>query len=544
MTGRKFAYAVFFLAAGMAASPAIASDDGLASPATVATRLPQFAAKVIGAPFSHRSPAFTASGDFIDLDGDKRPEIVQPFANYPPNGPNRAEPIKILKANPTTFAYSDATSSFITGAVPSLVHPRVFAKGDFNNDGRLDIFLGGHGYDAQPFAGETDSLLLSNAQGSHLTYKAPPGTKTFTHAIASGDINGDGIDDIYVGVLCCSADPGPYFLLGRNNAIPVVANDRLPPVVAQRTLKYTAAALVDVDGRKGKDLVLGSDGGHDSVVYLNNGAGSFNKAAPDIVLPPGLFGRNNTITLDILAVDLNSDGHPDLVLSQTMFNPFYQGYGLQVLMNRHGSFADETSNRLLNGSGFNQNGAWKSRIFAADFFGDGLVDLVVHGGCPTTSDTFVVWLNDGSGKFTPYKRMLFDADDTRSDCNFLYPIDVNLDGRSDLVRIAGVNQTTDQAWTYINLGPKGTGAASAPQIVRKPAALTVKAGAPLLLSVSARGQRPLRFQWFKDGKRVAGATRPVYRVAHAAASNAGKYEVHITNAIGSATSSSVTVTVN
>jgi hypothetical protein len=503
-----------------------------------AAELPVFAAPVAGAMFSHRAPSATTFGYPVDLDGDGRAEIVQPFLNFPPDHPNRPEPILLLRADPLTFAFSVANSSLMANSVPAFVHPRVFAKGDFNGDGRTDLFIGGHGYDTAPFHGEKDALLLSNRQNTkHVTRIPAPNAETFTHATASGDINGDGIDDLYVGTLCCSAT-GPYILLGRKDADPVVASGRLPGAVAQRTSKYASAALVDMNGGKGKDLVLGTDGGHDSVIYFNNG-GSFAKSKPDVVLPPGLFGRTNTIAVDILAADLNTDGYPDLILSQTKLKPFYEGYGLQVLWNSKNTvLTDKTAQTLLQGSGLKGDGHWKIRVFAADFYGDGITDFVVNGGCPNRGVDLVVWINDGAGTFTPYNRKLFDNTDARTDCNLLYPVDVNLDGRSDLVWIVGTGATTDQARTYRNLGVATPGTVK-PQIVRPPAAPTVKTGEEILLSVSARGQRPLHFQWLKNGNPIGGATKPVFRIAHAALPDAVNYSVRITNAAGSVTSGAV-----
>ena len=51
------------------------------------------------------------------------------------------------------------------GDVPGLVHPRKALPGDFNGDGRLDIFVAGHGYDHPPFPGEWPALILSTEDG-------------------------------------------------------------------------------------------------------------------------------------------------------------------------------------------------------------------------------------------------------------------------------------------------------------------------------------------------------------------------------------------
>lgn len=480
-----------------------------------------------------------------DLNGDGREELVVPFNNYPGLGPDVPEPIEVLEANPRTFAYSVATARLVNGVRPEFVHARVFAEGDFNDDGRSDLFIGGHGYDTAPFAGETDKILLSNTTGSQTGIIAPPGEPSFTHATASGDINRDGIDDIYVGTLCCGSTRGPYFLLGQAGSAPSVAEGLLPPAVANRERVYTGAALADVDGINGPDLVLGSTGDSDNVVFLNDGSGSFAASTP-MVLPPGLFGQASTITVDIAVADLNTDGRPDLLLSQTAASPFYQGFGLQLLVNTGGSFADETSSRLLAGSGFDAGGSWAERVFAADFYGDGFADIVISGK-EAGRETPVIWLNDGNGYFTPRSRSLFDRRDRKTYGLSIYPTDVNFDRRSDLVKVQSVGwsatQTPYRVWTYVNRGP-GRITGAAPTIMRQPVAVSVAASQPFLLSVAATGQRPLAIQWYKNGLAIPGATLPVFRVDSASAEDAGTYTVRVGSGNATTTSQGTDVVVN
>lgn len=516
----------------------------LASPAE-AQKLPTFKPKVAGKAFTHRNPAFLAGGWMTDLTGDGREELIVPFNNYPGLGPDVPEQIEVLEAHPRRFTYSLATPKIVTGIRPEFVHSRVFAEGDFNDDGRPDLFIGGHGYDTLPFAGETDKILLSNDVGSQTGIVAPPGELSYTHATASGDINGDGIDDIYVGTLCCGSSRGPYFLLGQAGGAPVVAEGRLPTAVANRTRVYTAAALTDIDGVNGLDLVLGSSGDSDNVAYLNDGTGSF-AASPALVLPPGLFGQGTTITVDIAVADLNTDGRPDLLLSQTAVVPFYQGFGLQVLVNNGAGFTDESTARLLGSSHLDPGGIWAERIFVADFYGDGFADIVLSGK-QAGRDTPVIWLNDGNGVFTPQSRALFDKRDRKVYGLSIFPTDVNFDRRTDLVKIQSTAwtsaRTTYRVWTYVNKGP-GRSAAVAPVITRPPAGVSVAQGEPFGLSVAATGQRPLAVQWFRDGIAIPGATAPVYRVVSASGGDAGSYTVRVGSGTATTTSAAVTVAVN
>ena len=66
-----------------------------------------------------------------------------------------------VNATPVEMYLNEGADAFrldngiFQGAVPGLVHPRKAIAGDFNGDGRLDIFVAGHGYDKPPFAGES-----------------------------------------------------------------------------------------------------------------------------------------------------------------------------------------------------------------------------------------------------------------------------------------------------------------------------------------------------------------------------------------------------
>lgn len=73
-------------------------------------------------------------------------------------------------------------------------------------------------------------------------------------------------------------------------------------------------------------------------------------------------------------------------------------------------------------------------------------------------------------------------------------------------------------------------------IGRAPAAETVKAGAPLVLSVNASGAVPLTYQWRFRGAPIAGATQATFTVPGAQAYDQGSYSVVVTNATGSVVS--------
>jgi outer membrane protein assembly factor BamB len=86
--------------------------------------------------------------------------------------------------------------------------------------------------------------------------------------------------------------------------------------------------------------------------------------------------------------------------------------------------------------------------------------------------------------------------------------------------------------------------AVAPQIGTQPANQTVSVGQTATFSVVAAGTAPLQYQWRKNGSAIAGATGPTYPTpATVSGDNGSSFSVVVTNAAGSATSSTATLTV-
>ena len=82
-----------------------------------------------------------------------------------------------------------------------------------------------------------------------------------------------------------------------------------------------------------------------------------------------------------------------------------------------------------------------------------------------------------------------------------------------------------------------------PVITSQPASATVLAGGTATFAVMANGTKPLSYQWQFNGTNLNLATNSSLAVGNAGAVNAGLYQVLVTNAYGSATSSVATLTV-
>jgi hypothetical protein len=83
----------------------------------------------------------------------------------------------------------------------------------------------------------------------------------------------------------------------------------------------------------------------------------------------------------------------------------------------------------------------------------------------------------------------------------------------------------------------------APAITMAPQSVAVTEGQPVELSVSASGTAPFTYQWRQDGVEIAGAVSATLSINAAGLSSAGDYDVVVSNASGSATSATATVTV-
>lgn len=288
--------------------------------------------------------------------------------------------------------FEDGTAEVIAGEVPAPVHARKVLVADFNGDAKPDIYIADHGYDQPPFPGNHDSLLLSNSSGK-LVYdpNSPTNQRVgFHHSAAAGDIDGDGDVDIFV----TDSSGQPYFLINDETGNFAADTSRVPSDLFRVAL-YTAE-LIDVDRDGFLDLLLS---GHEfeqfpTQVFWGDGSGFFNRAVSTILPPVAGWG----VAIDIDSEDLDHDGRRDLVITRTKGDPFYEGYYLQVVMQKdRRAFTDESLPRIIKDTTnwMGHTARWVEWIRLVDSNGDGYEDIVCDN-----MDRRLRWLNDGTGHFT------------------------------------------------------------------------------------------------------------------------------------------------
>ena len=279
-------------------------------------------------------------------------------------------------------------SSFFNGSPPGQIHPRKALTGDYNGDGKMDMFVIGHGWDFPPFPGEAPYVILSSENG----YNLGTGLNTlvgFQHAAASADIDNDNDIDVFV----TDTKDKPFFLINDGSGNFTKDSTKITDLTGQM---YTTE-LVDVDKDGFIDVLVTGHENTDfpSKVLWGNETGIWS-ISQSTTLPP-ITGLGTVIDIDVADIDL--DGDKDIFLTRTGDGSdrlaFYEGFKIQVLINQGGrTFSDESAERLNTGHSDTAN--WIDWIRIQDFNNDGFKDIVVDDA---TRD--LVWLNDGVGNFQP-----------------------------------------------------------------------------------------------------------------------------------------------
>ena len=193
--------------------------------------------------------------------------------------------------------------------------------------------------------------------------------------IATADVNGDGLPDVFLGG--GGGSPGKLLLQQKDGRF-VDANQG-QPWLADSQFDDWGAQFFDANGDGLPDLYVASGGYHLSPIsrllqgrlYINKGAGRFVRA-PASALPPML-----TSTATVRAGDFNGDGKPDLFVGGRLTPGGYPAPTRSYLLRNDGDhFTDVTEQvapELIHPGGMITDAVW------FDFDGDGKLDLVTVG---------------------------------------------------------------------------------------------------------------------------------------------------------------------
>lgn len=105
--------------------------------------------------------------------------------------------------------------------------------------------------------------------------------------------------------------------------------------------------------------------------------------------------------------------------------------------------------------------------------------------------------------------------------------------RQYLVAVDGVNAAFGTAWLNYSLNTNANAQPQPPALTSTPQALTVAAGATVVLTAPVTGSVPLAFTWRKDNTPMLGQTAPSLVLANVTNTHGGNYTFTATNDLGS-----------
>lgn len=130
---------------------------------------------------------------YLDADGDGDTDIFMGTGQYLLEG----EVDSVLYLNDGAGNFSSATAPFGDN-MPPATHARKSLSADFTGNGLMDVLVLDHGYDADPFPGSQPKLIIQDSVGS-FTWRKLTDQTGFHHGGAAADIDNDGDIDIFVG---------------------------------------------------------------------------------------------------------------------------------------------------------------------------------------------------------------------------------------------------------------------------------------------------------------------------------------------------------
>lgn len=312
----------------------------------------------------------------IDIDSDGAPELFAMTVMYAPDMPSDSRPLGALNlfAQGAPRGLSGATGwdelpGMIENPEDFCLHPRTIVLGDYNRDGQMDIFVACHGYDAPPFPGEKNRLLLSQHDGRY-RISTPTGDSAFFHGAAAADFDNDGDLDIVL----TDNQPNRQLVFLENDGAGGFARARWgTPAALKGQYPMFVVETPDINDDGLFDLFVA---GHEhenapTLAFLNDGSGDFSRASPIRIPPVKGWGT----VLDVTVTGEGADRELWVLRTSGGEGSFYQGRLIQRFRPADGASAEVWSTRQLRWTPYIATWNEAGRVFVGNDDGYPALDI-------------------------------------------------------------------------------------------------------------------------------------------------------------------------
>ncbi|HKC87932.1 MAG TPA: FG-GAP-like repeat-containing protein [Blastocatellia bacterium] len=336
------------------------------------------------------------------------------LSGFPPNNQNIA-----VLAGDGAGGFGPPIVTFF--ATPQIVFPKL-VTGDFNGDGSLDLAVSGNRNQV--------IILRGNGAGAFTVVPFLPesqGSVQTPDQLTVGDFNGDRKSDLATlrREIASSGNPGK-----REVAIYLADNNGGFSAPLKRLISYNTyigriiAEDFNNDGRA--ELLVANPNG---VEVINTTTGGAPEAPVSYFVSALKTTFDPSAPIRVATGDFNNDGLPDIFApvpaGSQPANLAPTAYAVLVAQSG-GGFAAPRSAVLFDNS---QNNASVSFSGAADFNGDGILDLLIRV-FKTNGMDLIVRFGSGFGGFGEQTTLSVDQSPT-----IISGLDLNRDGRSEIIQL-------------------------------------------------------------------------------------------------------------
>jgi hypothetical protein len=381
-----------------------------------------------------------------------------------------------------------------TRSIQELILPnfaRGFAMADVDQDGLLDLVVVASDHQLQTLLGAADGTFAN-------PIPSPGPAGDMFAAVAAGDINGDGFPDLVIATQNLSQTFGAIELELGNGDGTFTPAGTIPLFVPP-----TSLILTNLDGDANLDIAaVGGRNGESGHLFILRGVGNgtFN-ASGDYLL--------NDRPVSVVSADFVEDGIPDLAvldgqleLTVTVFQGYSDAFFAPVSVTPLPVFA--------------------AALVAGNFGADTHADL-------TTGSVLLTGHGDGTfAEPISYGTVTIP--------HSIVTADMDRNGSLDAVVVDYSNGVAFLLNAHLSVQVR----TATPSVI---------VGSPFSITASAAGGGPLSYQWRKngvplsDGGPISGSTTATLTIDPVAFTDAGSYDVVVTDSCTNATSDAATLSV-